>query len=188
MALYYRVFPFLAHAKVGEPGHPQYLHKPQGGGRLDNPRYYDVWYLAAEMSGAAGEVFGDLTTWSKLMFDFPKLPGAVRALGTYELSDNLPLLDLDDAQNLVDRGLRPTQVVERNRAATQAWALRIWQEYDPGTGLPKWVGIRWWSFHRPQWRVLGVWGATPRCLAVATLDTSSPAIVDAARQLGRVIS
>src|SRR6266567_4725416 len=43
------------------------------------------------------------------------------------VDDDIALLDLDDA-NLYTRGQRPTQVIERNRAATQAWALSVCNE------------------------------------------------------------
>jgi hypothetical protein len=181
--LYYRIFPFHASAIPGQPGHATYLYKPQGPGRLDNPRYYEVWYLAADMSGAVGEVFGDLPTWSDAMFDFPKIPGSRKAIGVFELPDDLPILDLDDARNLLDRGLRPTQVVERNRSASQSWALKIWQECAPASGDPTWHGVRWWSFHRPQWRVLGVWGHSPICRDVQVLSVDHVAVRDAASQL-----
>ncbi|SIA24350.1 hypothetical protein [Mycobacteroides abscessus] len=32
-----RVFPYLAAAKKGAPGHPLYEHHPQRGGRIDHP-------------------------------------------------------------------------------------------------------------------------------------------------------
>lgn len=182
--LLFRVFPYLAGAHVGEPGHPQYLHPAQGAGRLDNPREYQCWYLSAEASGAAGEVFGDLARWSDGMFGFPALPGARRTLGTYEIPDDTPLVDLDDAQNLLDRGLRPTQVIGSNRPVTQAWALRIFNERAHG-GTRKWNGVRWWSYHRPQWRIFGLWEIEPRCVDTGALDVGHPAIVDAARTLVR---
>lgn len=185
--LVYRVFPYIPGATAGCAGHATYLHRPQGSGRLDNPKNYTVWYLACEPSGAIGETFGDLDEWSDTMFVFPKLSGSRRALATYSLPDDLALLDMDDARNLLDRGLRPTQVIERNRSATQAWALRIYNECnDRGDSL--WQGVRWWSYHRPQWRILGYWGApAPFLVDVEPLDTKHRALVDAASTLRRPI-
>jgi hypothetical protein len=97
------------------------------------------------------------------MFVFPQIRGAQRALGVYRLPDDLPYVDLDDAQTLVERGMRPTQVIERNRPYTQGKALEIYQE-------KQWSGIRWWSFHRPQWRVWCLWDIHPACEAVEDLD------------------
>jgi hypothetical protein len=153
-------------------------------GRLDNPSEYDCWYLAAEASGAIGETFGDLDLWISNMFVFPALPGATRALGTYEVDDAIPVLDLDDARNLLALGLRPTQVVERNRAVSQGWALQIYNQLTP-TGARRWSGVRWWSYHRPQWRIYGLWGLTPHCVKVELLDLNHPAVVDAAKILAK---
>jgi hypothetical protein len=183
--LLYRVFAYLASATVGTPGHPGYLHRPQGRGRLDNPSDYDGWYLSEQEAGAVGEVFADLLRWTDDMFAAPYLPGAKRALGTYEIPDDTGLLDLDDARNLLARGLRPTQVIERNRPATQAWALDIYNERKAGTGARLWAGVRWWSYHRPQWRVVGLWGVTPAPVRVDALDLAHPAVIDAARVLAK---
>ncbi|WP_091764773.1 RES domain-containing protein [Blastococcus aurantiacus] len=182
--LCYRVFPYLASAGPGEPGHPSYLHLPQGNGRLDNPHRYNVWYLATEASGAVGETFGNISHWRSEMFDFPALSGSRRALGTFSISDDARLLDLDDARNLLERGLRPTQVIDRNRGVSQGWALRAWEETD-GRGSQVWAGIRWWSFQRPHWRVLGIWGETPQCVDIQELTVHHPAVVDAANTLLR---
>ncbi len=184
--LLYHVFPHLPSAADSEPGHPHYLHRPQGHGRLDNPRHYDCWYLSAEATGAVGEVFGNLLSWSEKMFEMPALPGSRRSLGIYEVPDDLPVLDLDDARALLDRGLRPTQVIARNRPATQAWALAIFREVD-SRGDRLWDGVRWWSYHRPQWRIYGLWGSiTPRCMRVEPLTLTHPAVVDAANVLSKV--
>ncbi|MGY1686882.1 RES family NAD+ phosphorylase [Geodermatophilus sp. SYSU D00867] len=180
--LCYRVFPFLNQAGPGEPGHPSYLHLPQGQGRLDNPHRYNVWYLAADASGAVGETFGDLSRWRDEMFTFPALAGSRRALGTFRIQDDVRLLELDDARNLLERGLRPTQVIDRNRGVTQAWALRTWEETD-GRGVQTWAGVRWWSFHRPHWRIIGLWGHMPECVEVQPLTMRHPAVVDAATTL-----
>jgi hypothetical protein len=51
---------------------------------------------------------------------------------------------------LVDRDLRPSNVVTRDRATTQRWALEVFEE-------DKWDGIRWWSFHNPEWGSFGLW-------------------------------
>lgn len=186
--LLYRVFPHLPSAAAGMPGHAYYLHPSSGAGRLDNPSRYSVWYLSHDACGAIGEVFGNQEAWSDAMFSFPKLPGSRRALATFTLPDDLPVLDLDDAQTLLDRGLRPTQVVSRNRSATQTWALRVYEERDD-RGQQKWHGVKWWSFHRPQWRLMGYWGPMqPRIVDVEPLDTKHYAVLDAANTLCKSIA
>lgn len=182
--LLFRTFAYVQGAKPRQSGHPGNLHKPQGRHRLDNPAHYDVWYLADNASGAVGETFGALATWRPAMFAVPAVPGSVRALGIYELPDDMPLLDLDSGPNLADRRLRPTGVVTRVRPVTQAWALRIHQKRD-SAGPPLWAGVRWWSWHRPTWPIVGVWGVVPRNARVEPLDIDSPAVVDAARALTR---
>jgi len=185
------VFPYDDSAADGKPGHPDYLHKPQGKGRVDNPRDYDSWYYAQSPEAAVGEVFGDITEWGDDMFEIPVLPGAYRVLGTFELPDDLSILDLDDAQNLLHRGLRPTQVIARNRATSQAWSLRIFQEADHA-GDRKWSGVRWWSFQRPQWPVMCLWNEPTqdphhRLVNAELLYIGHPVIADAARTLGKVL-
>lgn len=182
--LVYRVFPHLSRAPSGAAGHPMHVHQ-QGPGRLDNPAHYEIWYLALEPAGAVAETFGDLDEWDSRMFEYPLMRGSRRALATYHLRDETPLLDLDDSRNLLIRGLRPTQVIERNRSATQNWALSVFNERnDSGTRI--WEGVRWWSYHRPQWRIIGYWGGeSPELLGVDELTLASPAVIDAATSLRR---
>jgi hypothetical protein len=182
--LLYRVFPHLSGAAAGSPGHPEYLHPSQGAGRLDNPAHYLTWYLALEQSAAVGEAFGNLTVWREEMFPFPGIPGARRALGAFSVPDEIPLLDLDDANGLLKRGLRPTQVVSRTRPVTQDWALGVFHETN-GDGSRKWHGVRWWSYQRPEWHVVGCWSTdvSPRCVEVEELRIDHPAVVDAAAAL-----
>lgn len=178
--LLYRVFPFVPSAKKGEPGHPLYVHPAQGSGRWDNPTAYLAWYMASEPASAVGESFARVSVWRDEMFEFPQIPGAKRALGTYQLPDDLPYVDLDDADTLVKLQMRPSQVVERNRPYTQAKALEIHNER-------KWNAIRWWSFHRPEWRVWCLWGIDPACSNVDVLDVRHVAVQDAAKTLVRPI-
>lgn len=174
--LLYRVFPYLDTASHGQPGHPLYVHPAQRSGRFDNPALYVAWYMAAEPSAAVGETFADLSEWSDAMFDFPLIPGSRRALGIYAVSDDLPYLDLDDPQRLVDLSVRPSQVVERNRPYTQALAARIYNEH-------KYNAIRWWSSHLPQWRVYCLWEIDPQVAQIEPLSTTHPATVDAGHAL-----
>jgi RES domain len=118
--LLYRVFGYDRTARSGESGHPLYLHTPQGRGRIDNPLEYDSWYFGTTPECAVGEVFGNLPTWDNNMFEVPYLKNGLRSLAIFSISDDLDILDLDDAQNLVPRGLRPTKVVTRNRSQSQA--------------------------------------------------------------------
>lgn len=189
--LLHRIYPHLEGARSGQPGHPMYVHRPQGANRLDNRDLYDVVYFGLTPETAVGETFADITHWREEMLPLPVLPDSRRALGLYEIEDDVPLLDLDDANALRERCLRPTQVISRNRPATQAWARSIYQETSPG-GARCWAGVRWWSFHRPHWVVIALWtphGETPVYSHVRTepLSMSHPAVIDAARSLGKVL-
>ncbi len=177
--LLYRVFPYLSTAKSHEPGHPLYTYPVQGKGRWDNLSLYLVRYLATSPEAAVGEAFGQLAKWSSKMFVYPSLPGSEKRLGTYRLDETAnPLLDLDDADELSRRHIRPTHVVIRNRPRTQQIAADIFNER-------RWAGIQWWSYQRPQWTVVALWATGT--LTVASVDElrGHPALDDAARVLAK---
>lgn len=177
--LVYRVFPYLARAAAGEPGHPLFLHPDQGAGRWDNRDLYRAAYVAASPSGAVGEAFAHLSTWSRAMLPLPVIPGAERALGVYRLDEERhPLLDLDDPRALLDRGLRPTDVVIRNRPRTQRMARDVFAE---GT----WSGLSWWSMHRPQWTLHVLWDVDALSSEAVQPLPGHPATRDAAHLLTR---
>ena len=182
----YRVFPYVDGADLDDPGSPTYLHRPQGRNRLDNPKVFDTWYFGLTPEAAVGEVFGDLAEWSDEMFLLPALPDSWKSMGLYEIDEEaMPLLDLDDAQNLLVRGLRPTQVVARNRPATQSWGLRIYNE-----GV--WAGVRWWSFQRPHWTIICLWvpvgdPCPAMALDVEHIDINHRYVTSAAHSLGKPI-
>lgn len=178
--LLYRVFPYLTTARPGDPGHP--LSVPaagQGRGRWDNPGLYTTMYLSPLPEAAIGEAFGNLVRWSAKMLTFPALPGSVRCLGSFEFDEEAhPLLDLDDAGVLLERGIRPTHVVIRNRLRTQQIAAGIFAE-------SRWSGIQWWSYHRPQWTVVALWDVS-RLTVVKVDDVAGhPGLAAAARTLAK---
>lgn len=182
--LVYRIFPYLATAPPGEAGHPLYERRPQRAGRLDHPDYY-VWYLTPQPQAAVGEVFGNLNSWHDSMFGFPVIPGARKVLGVYRLPDDLRLLDLDDPGELSRLGLRPTQIVTRNLATTQAWGHRIRDERNPhDVSVHRWQGVQWWSYHQPTWTVIGSW-ERPAFERIELLDLAHVAVRDAAEALNR---
>ncbi len=182
--LTYRVVPHLPDAKPGQPGHPLYEHRPQRAGRIDHPDYH-VWYLSRCAESACGETFGNLARWASSMLAFPLLPGARRGLATYQLPDDLRVLDLDHPAQLVRLSLRPTHVVTRNRTVTQAWGHRIWSEIDPHTAGRAWHAVSWWSYQHPGWTVLASW-LRPTLVGIEPLNLDRPAIVAAATTLHRI--
>jgi len=151
--LLYRVFPHVDRVGPDRPGHALYVYPKQGAGRWDNPGKYLTRYLSTSPEAALGEAFAHLRTWTPTMLTVPTLPDSRRRLGVYQFDETTnPLLDLDDASVLYERHLRPTDVVIRNRPKTQKIAADI---FDEG----HWAGIRWWSYHRPQWVVVALWAA-----------------------------
>ena len=179
--LLYRVFPWLASAAEGEAGHPLYVPDPRGAGRTDNADRYRVLYLSSAPAGAAAEAFGNLKLWTPRMFPRPDLPGSSRSLATYEIGDELPVLDLDDADALRSLGLRPSQVVTRERQVTQRWALTI---YEQG----KWSGVRWWSYYDPRWYSYAIWdlrALTLRSGTIRALTIDDAVVIEASDILRR---
>ena len=177
--LRYRVFPHVAGAGVGEPGHPLYIHPDQGHGRWDNPDLYEALYVAASPTGAIGETFVHLSNWSPAILPFPAIDGAERKLGIYSINEETnPVLDLDDPRALLGRGLRPTNVVVRNRPRTQAIARMVYQE-------GRWSGLSWWSMHRPQWTLEVLWKMAD--VAVESIESlpGHPALLDAGLLLAK---
>lgn len=190
--LLYRVFRHLPGAKEHEPGHPLYLHRPQGQGRWDNDDLYGAWYLARNAECAVGETLGDHATWRPSSFDVRVPAGGRFALGVYQVRDTIALLDLNNSQNLWDRGLNPTQIAIRNRSATQDIARSIFCE-KRSNGIRKWDGISWWSTRWPHWNPICLWvlnGESPelQLLHVDALRLDHPAVVDAAQTLAKPIA
>jgi hypothetical protein len=180
--LLYRVFPYAAGAADGEPGHPLFVHPGQDAGRWDNPDLYRAFYGAVSPSGAVGEAFADLPRWRRDMLVDPRIPGARRSLGVYVMNEEKsPILDLDDAKALLDRGLRPTDVVVRNRPRTQQIARAVFNER-------RWSGLGWWSMHRPQWGLLAVWDRPAIQLDHVEPLPGHPALQDAATLLGKQVA
>lgn len=177
----YRVLPRLRDAAPGEPGHPLYVPEHQGAGRADNADRYSATYLSSAPPGAVAEAFGNVSAWTSSMLVRPKLPGSVRALVTYELPDDVPIFDLDDVRSLEQLGLRPSEVVTRDRAVTQRWALAIYEQQ-------RWAGVRWWSYYDPKWYSYALWditGLVPRMDAIRPLTIDDPAVIEAAETLRR---
>jgi hypothetical protein len=180
--LIYRVFPFRADAGPGEPGHPLYVHPEQGYGRWDNADLYSALYVASSGSAAIGETFAHLSIWSAAMLPFPAIEDSRRVLGIYAVDEEThPLLNLDDSAALLQRGLRPTDVVIRNRPRTQAIARDVF-------GEALWSGLSWWSMHRPQWVLHVYWNLKAIELAEIQTLPSHPAMHDAARLLAKQVN
>lgn len=175
----HRVFPHVANTAIGEPGHALHVPVPQGAGRVDNPARYEVLYVSSAAAGAVAEAFGNLSVWTPRMFEVPAPRGGRRALAAFALPDDAPILDLDDPAALASLGLRPSDIVTRDRQVTQGWSLRAFERHE-------WIGLRWWSYYDARWYSYGLWDRRRlRLDNVETLSLEHPAVVEAAEVLRR---
>lgn len=178
----YRVFPFLSSARPEEPGGGFYI-PPQGGGRLDNPDLYSVFYASSAEAGAVAEAFGRFPEWTAVVLaGSPALAGSLRAIASYHLSETARICDLDDPAQLSLLGLRPSDVVSRDYTRTREWARRIYLQHS-------WEGVQWWSYYDPRWTSFGIWDLGRLSLEnIRPLSLNDSAVRDAARIISRHIS
>lgn len=154
---------------------------PRGAaGRVDNPEHYAALYLSDEPGGACAEAFAYLSVWDdSLLLGSPLLPGSMAGIGTFRL--DAEVCDLDDAARLVALGLRPSEVVTRDRTVTQAWALRVFTEQ-------RCAGVRWWSYYDPRWGSHGIWDTDTLTVdAVEPVSLDHPGVLVAAEVLSRPV-
>jgi len=169
--------------RVTDNGHPLFVWPRQGAGRVDDPAGdYLVLYLAASPEAAVAEALGRYPRWTPPVLAVPPAapPGSVLALAAYDGEPRV--CDLDDARRLGSLGLRPSRVVTRERAVTQAWARRL---YETG----EWAGVSWWSAYDADWTSIGLWDRSALSVAsVAPLALDQPAVVAAAERILRPIA
>ena len=178
----YRVIPLVSNAKKGEPGHPLFFPQNQGLARIDNSGYYSVGYMAASGDCAVAETFGYLNSWdSQMLRPIKTLPKSHWAVITYELGGGSEIFEMDDANNLQKLMVRPSRVVTRNRAVTQAWALKVFKGGQS-------VGVSWWSYYNPDWSCVGLWNLSKLKTAhVETLRLDHLWVDEASRATNRPI-
>lgn len=134
--------------------HPLHANlRRQGFGRVDNPRFYATLYLTRSAAAACGETFGDLQPLPASALLLRGRPEVTRCLIRLRLADPITLIDYDDAAVLQQRGVRPSDVVRRDREATQQLALGDFLR----RGESQARGVAWWSYHHPAWRPLALW-------------------------------
>lgn len=161
--LLYRVFNHLPTAVPDSAGHPSYIHRPQTKGRFDNPSLYESRYFSTSPEGAIAETFGNYEFWAEAMFVRAYLPAGRMSLATFDASDDIGICDLDDANNLLHLGMKPSQVVTRDRPYTQARAAAAF-------GEGRWAGLGWWSFHRPFWSNRMLWATASEPAPMTFVD------------------
>lgn len=177
----YRVFPWIESAASDEAGGVFFV-PPQGTGRIDNPEHYGVLYASDSAAGAIAEAFTRnpyRMHWTPRMLR-PRLPDAVTAIAeiTPRASDIL-LCDLDEPQQLAAQALKPSNVITRERTATQTWALHIFEQR-------RFAGIRWWSCHESRWGAVGWWNVQSlrkSTVTIQPLSLGDESLQEAARTL-----
>jgi hypothetical protein len=98
-------------------------------------------------------VFGDLQPIPASALVHRGRADVTRCLIRFHLPDTLTLIDYDDAAVLQERGVRPSDVVRRDREATQQLALGDFLRRRQSGAR----GVGWWSYHHPAWRPLALW-------------------------------
>jgi hypothetical protein len=178
----YRVFPFDEGAAPNDRGGALFVPPSSGFGRIDNPDLYDVLYVAKFPEAAVAEVFGRLGVWRAATFQHGS--GLPYAIASYEVAASSDIFNLNDIDALRSIGVtRPTDIVTRDRATTQAWATAIF-------GLKRYAGAQWWSYYDPDWPVLGLWERRDLTVTDAPriLTAASPVVQSAAAAIVRQIT
>jgi hypothetical protein len=177
----YRVFPCVSDAAEREPGGPLYA-PPGGQNRIDNPDLYSVLYASSHPEAAVAEWLGRFPIWTAAHFNAPRsVPHATISLVTFDAADDR-VVDLDDAHALVAQRLRPSDVVTRDYARSQAWAARIYRDSS------RVDGVRWWSYYNPDWGTFGRWRTPDLSVSgIEPLTVDHPATIAAASVIVRRI-
>jgi hypothetical protein len=177
----YRVIPYDPSAAPTKRGGALFVPAGSRRNRIDNPDLYDALYLAAAPEAAIAESFGRSPIWTSETFVHGN--GRPYSLVTYRVRDDISIFDLDDVDALRSIGItRPSTVVTRDRAKTQAWARSI---FESG----RYSGAGWWSHHSPDWMVVGLWEHSAVSMATMPeiLTPHSSAVREAAKTIVRQI-
>jgi hypothetical protein len=176
-----RCFTWDEQARTRSPGGALWFARPfQGQGRHDNPESYGCLY-ASESEVAA--VVEQLAPFQGSLF----LPGMLvrrgfpLGLAAIDLSEDEPLLDLDEPRVLARERLRPSVVATHRRTVTQPQALELHERH------PDAAGLRWWSTREALWANFTIFDrarTSLRLVEVRALTPDDPAVIAATDFLG----
>jgi hypothetical protein len=127
-----------------EDGGSLYVNRSlQGWGRHDNPSMFGALYASRRPESAVAERIKPLQ--GRILTDahFVRADQRPYALATLD-DEALPdVIDLDDPEQLLRLGIRPSMVATQDRAFTQPIAASIFEEGGAGLG--------WWSTLEASW-------------------------------------
>jgi hypothetical protein len=140
----YRVYRALDGAALTARGGPLYVPREhQGAGRHDSPGRYGAYYAARSPVAAVAESIQAFRGRDLAPEDLERSDGTRLMLATLDDSGLDALVDLDEPAVLMEEGWRPSGVASRDRAVTQAMAVRA---FESGA-----LGLSWWSTLDSAW-------------------------------------
>jgi hypothetical protein len=182
----WRLVPWRAQAAPTQPGGALWFPREiQGFGRHDNPDRYGCLYVTQDPISAVAEALAPFRASGTLSRGMLVRAGLPLALARLELDDRPPLVDLDEPRVLVRSDLRPSMVATRERAVTQAYAARLFDE------IPEAVGLRWWSTLEASLINLTLFDRVAPHLSVGDVEQLTlvhSTVVEAAELLGLAVS
>lgn len=178
----FRVFSWDRSSRGSGPGGPFFVPRQrQGSGRHDNPFLYGAFYCSLEPVSCIAEALQPFRGQMLTEQDLRRPANWILALASFELSDVVSLVDLDDPRQLHARQLRPSVVATTDRSKTQSLARRIFEEEA--------AGFLWWSTLESLWMNCTLF--QERVLSKAHIATQpqalsldDPTFIAAAKQLG----
>ena len=180
----HRVFRAIDGAALTSRGGALYVPRDrQGSGRHDDPARFGAFYAARSPVAAVAETIQAFRGRDLGPEDLQLADGSRLSMATLEDASLQAMLDLDDPAVLVQEGWRPSGVASRDRAVTQAMAVRA---FDAGA-----LGLSWWSTLDSAWTNVTLFAerTIDAGLVVSTaepepLSLKHPALVAAADHLG----
>ncbi len=153
----------------------------QGQGRHDCPTLYGAWYCTRHPLSAVAEAIKHLRGRRLADEHFSRGSDSRQALVALRFSESAPLVDLDDAAQLLARRLQPSHVATHRRSRTQRIAEGIFSEGA--------AGIRWWSTLNAEWTNVTLFHerALPQIALLGPprpLSIELPEVREAAEQIG----
>ena len=180
----HRVFRAIDGAALTVRGGALYVPRDrQGSGRHDDPARFGAFYATRSPVAAVAETIQAFRGRDLGPEDLELADGSRLSMATLEDASLQAIVDLDDPAVLVQEGWRPSGVASRDRAVTQAMAVRA---FDAGA-----LGLSWWSTLDSAWTNVTLFAerTIDAGLVVSTaepepLSLKHPALVAAADHLG----